>query len=133
MSLPLTRMCDTSTSCRLQNTLRHNATRVSQMLPLRLPLSLKANASHLHSFSEIPDYHPNQPLPRLHKDDIAALRHTPASSEEVELYSGKLRKASTCFRSSRLKMSLFLALCQDLLGTNNVFPHRYTLVGFPID
>lgn len=38
MSLPLTRMCDTSTSCRLQNTLRHNATRVSQRdLQLKMP------------------------------------------------------------------------------------------------
>lgn len=81
---------------------------------------------------------PVSPHPNSTKDDIS-VRHTPVSAGEVEVCSGKLGNDNICFRTrefmkkAHFKMSEFLALCQYLLGTNNVGPYWHTLVGFPIN
>lgn len=81
---------------------------------------------------------PVSPHPNPTKDDIS-VRYTPASAGGVEVCSGKLGNDNICFRTREFvkkphfKMSEFLALCQHLLGTNNIGPYWHTLVGFPIN
>lgn len=107
------------------------------MLPLHLPLCLNANVSHPHSISEIPDYHPSQPPPQLHKRWHLRKAHTTIGwGSGGLLWKGNDNICSkTCefMKKPHFKMSEFLALCQYLLGTNNIGPYWHTLVGFPIN